>query len=158
ARLVQLPAEDGDARIAGVAFTPLENAIRLHLADLFPGMDVIEAVGFRVTRDSEFEVDEEVEDLMRAIEENVKQRRRGHSVRLEIEADAPAEVEQFLTIALDLHPADVTRVPGMLDLTGLFQVHALPGFAELRDPPFVPATPREFALAPNPWAAIRTKD
>jgi polyphosphate kinase len=141
-----------------VAFTPLETAIRLHLTDLFPGMDILEVAGFRVTRDSEFEIDDEVEDLMRAIEENVKQRRRGQAVRLEIEADAPAEVEQFLTTALDLEPADVTRCPGMLDLTGLFQMHALPGYPELRDPPFVPVPVREFALAPSPWAAIRAKD
>jgi polyphosphate kinase len=141
-----------------IAFTPLETAIRLHLADLFPGMDVLQTACFRVTRDSEFELDEEVEDLLRAIEENVKQRRRGHAVRLEIEADAPAEIEQQLTEALDLSPADVTRVPGMLDLTGLFQVHALPGFPDLRDPPFVPVPVKEFAQSLTLWAAIKAKD
>jgi polyphosphate kinase len=149
-----------DARATGseIALTPLETAIRLHLADLFPGMDLLQTACFRVTRDSEFELDEEVEDLLRAIEENVKQRRRGHAVRLEIEADAPAEIEQQLAEALDLAPADVTRVPGMLDLTGLFQVHALPGFLDLRDPPFVPVPVKEFVLAPNLWAAIKAKD
>jgi polyphosphate kinase len=152
-RLVQLPEPSPN-----VAFTPLETAIRLHLADLFPGMDLVNAVCFRVTRDSEFELDEEVEDLLRAIEENVKQRRRGHAVRLEIERDAPAEVEQLLLTALDIHPTDVTRCPGMIDLTGLFQVHALPGFPDLRDPPFVPVSAREFAQAPTLWSAIRAKD
>ena len=68
---------------------------RLHLTDLFPGMELGEAFVFRVTRDSEFELDEDVDDLLRAIEASVKQRRRGHAVRLEIEADAPAELEQF---------------------------------------------------------------
>jgi polyphosphate kinase len=141
-----------------IAFTPLEAVIRLHLADLFPGMDLLQVTCFRVTRDSEFELDEEVEDLLRAIEENVKQRRRGHAVRLEIEADAPAEIEQQLAEALDISPTDVTRCPGMLDLTGLFQDHALPGFADLRDPPFVPVPVREFVQAPSPWAAIRARD
>jgi len=156
-RLVQLPPA-ADDKSPATAFTTLEIAIRLHLADLFPGMDVFEAVAFRVTRDSEFELDEEVEDLMRAIEENVKQRRRGHAVRLEIESDAPAEVEQFLAAALDLQPSDVTRCPGLLDLTGLFRIHALPGFDELRDPQFVPVIMKEFALATTPWAAIKAKD
>jgi polyphosphate kinase len=79
-------------------------------------------------------------------------------VRLEIEADAPPELEQFLMAALDLDPVDVTRVPGMLDLTGLFQVHALPGFADLRDPSFVPVPAKDFTQAPSPWAAIRSRD
>jgi polyphosphate kinase len=62
---------------AGIAFAPLETAIRLHLGDLFPGMDILGTVGFRVTRDNEFEIEDDVDDLMRAIEENIKQRRRG---------------------------------------------------------------------------------
>ena len=140
------------------AFTPLETAIRTNIGDLFPGMDIVESVCFRVTRDSEFELDEDVDDLLRAIEENVKQRRRGSAVRLEIESDAPPDLEQFLTAALDLAPADVTRCPGMLDLTGLFQIHALPGYAGLRDPAFVPVAVKEFAQAPNQWAAIRARD
>ena len=170
-RLVELPhvpaapmaSEVPEGEIApapkpNLAFTPLETAIRLHLGDLFPGMEILETVGFRVTRDSEFELDEDVDDLLQAIEENVKQRRRGHAVRLEIEADAPAEVEQFLTAALDLRPTDVTRIPGLLDLTGLFQLHALPGFNDLRDPPYVPVSVREFTQSASPWAAIRAKD
>jgi polyphosphate kinase len=176
-RLVELTAAGGPLTAAGelrasgivltpdtrpaaaeIALTPLESAIRLHLADLFPGMDLSQVACFRVTRDSEFELDEEVEDLLRAIEENVKQRRRGHAVRLEIEADAPPEIVQQLADALDLAPADVTRVPGMLDLTGLFQVHALPGFPDLRDPPFVPVPVKEFVLASSLWSAIRAKD
>ena len=142
----------------GAAFLPLETIIRLHLGDLFPGMELLGTAAFRVTRDSEFELDEDVDDIMRAIEENVRQRRRGEAVRLEIEADAPAEVEQFLTQSLDLLPTDVTRCPGLLDLTGLFQVYGLPGFTDLKDPPMVPVPVREFAHAPNPWAAIRAKD
>ena len=153
-RLVQLATTD--ARTA--AFTPLEEAIRLHLGDLFPGTTIEHVVAFRVTRDSEFELDEDVEDLLRAIEENVKQRRRGHAVRLEIESNAAPEIEQFLIAALDLYPEDVTRVPGMLDPTGLFQIHALPGFTELRDPAFVPVLLRDFTQAANPWTAIRTRD
>jgi polyphosphate kinase len=153
-----LPADLGQRAADRYEFCPLEDAIRLHLTDLFPGMELGQAFVFRVTRDSEFELDEDVDDLLRAIEASVKQRRRGHAVRLEIEADAPVELEQFLTSALDVHPDDVTRVPGPLDLTGLFQIYGLPGFADLRDPPFTPVLVREFAQAPSLWAAIRAKD
>ncbi len=145
-------------RLPLASFTPLETVIRLHLDELFPGMELLGSAAFRVTRDSEFELDEDVEDILRAIEENVKRRRRGEAVRLEIEADAPAEVEQFLTQSLDLGPEDVTRCPGLLDLTGLFQVYGLPDFADLRDPPYVPVPVRDFTQAPSPWAAIRAKD
>ncbi len=79
-------------------FTPLETVIRLHLPDLFPGMELDRDTVFRVTRNSEYEIDDdEVEDLLKTIEEEVRKRRRGAAVRLEIEADAPAEIEQFLT-------------------------------------------------------------
>ena len=128
----------------------LETAIGLHLGELFPGMEILDSACFRVTRDSEFELDEDVEDLLRAIEENVKQRRRGQAVRLEIESDATLELEDALMTALDLHPNDVTRVPGLIDLTGLFQIHALPGYVDLRDPEHVPAPIRDFATIIEP--------
>lgn len=142
----------------GIVLCPLEDVIRLHLSELFPGMELVDAHAFRVTRDSEFEIDDEVEDLLRAIEDSVRKRRRGHASRLEIEGAAPPELEQFLTSALDLHPEDVIRVPSLLDLTGLFQIYGLPGFAELRDAPFAPTVLREFIQSTTPWAAIRAKD
>src|SRR5262249_52520960 len=138
---------------------PLETVIRLHMKDLFPGMTLDRDAIFRVTRDSDIEIeDDEVEDLLKAIEEEVRKRRRGAAVRLQIEADAPEELETFLTSSLDLPPADVYRVRGLLDLTGLFQIHALPGYPNLRDPQFTPQPIYEFANAPSPWAAIRGRD
>lgn len=161
-RLVALPSSDPNRNGADgplYAFTPLEDVIRLHLGDLFAGMKLGRVSGFRVTRDSEYEIDDEgVEDLLRAIEAEVKKRRRGHAVRLEIESGASADLVTFLTNSLDLDPNDVYPVPGMLDLTGLFQVTSVPGFAELRDPPFISAPVREFAQAANPWSAFRNKD
>jgi polyphosphate kinase len=152
-RFVQLPSEKGHV------FTPLEAVIRLHLAELFPGMTIERNIVFRVTRDSEYEIeDDEVEDLLKTIEEEVRKRRRGAAVRLEIEADAPAEVEQFLMTSLDLEPIDVYPTPGMLDPTGFFQVYALPGYPHLRDRQFVPQPVPEFVNAPAPWLAIRSKD
>jgi polyphosphate kinase len=154
-RFVPLKSERGHV------FTGLENVIRMHLPELFPGTEIIHATVFRVTRDSEYEIDDdEVEDLLKAIEEEVRKRRRGAAVRLEIEAGAPPEVERFLTAtrALDLESADVYQIPGPLDLTGLFQLHSLPGYPQLRDPPFVPQPVGEFTQAPTIWSAIRARD
>jgi polyphosphate kinase len=152
-RFVPLPAEKGQV------FTALETVIRMHLVDLFPGMAIEHATVFRLTRDSEYEIDDdEVEDLLKTIEEEVRKRRRGAVVRVEIEAGAPPEVEQFLMRPLDLEPLDVYRIPGPLDLTGLFQIHGLPGFPHLRDPQFVPQPVPDFVAAPTLWAAIRARD
>jgi polyphosphate kinase len=140
------------------AFVPLEEIIRLHLQDLFPGMELIRAVAFRVTRDSEYELDDEVDDLLEEIEAHVKARRRGQPVRLEIEADTPPELVQFLADGLKLPLADVYLIPGMLDLTGLFQIYNVPGYADLRDPPFVPAAVSALPSGVAPWAAIRARD
>jgi len=79
-------------------------------------------------------------------------------VRLEIEAGDSADVEQFLASALDLDPADVFPITGLLDATGLFQIYNLGGFSDIRDSPFVPAAVPAFTLAANPWAAIRARD
>jgi polyphosphate kinase len=156
-RFLALPPSPDQA--TRFVFTPLETVIRLHLPELFPGMTIEHATLFRVTRDSDFEIDDdEVEDLLKTIEEEVRRRRRGAAVRLQIEAGAPPEVEQFLMAALDLDSADAYPIPGLLDMTGLFQIHSLNAFPKLRDPQFVPQLVHDFVQAPNMWAAIRTRD
>jgi polyphosphate kinase len=143
----------------GHAFVPLEAVLRLHLAELFPGMEVEHATAFRVTRHGDIEIDDdEVEDLLKVIEEEVRKRRRGAAVRLEIDAHAPAEVEQFLMARLDLDPIDVFRLPGFLDLTALYQIHGVQGYPHLRDPQFVPQPLPDSAQPRNPWPAIRARD
>lgn len=152
ARFVPLPERAS-------VFTPLETVIRQHLPELFPGMSIVSSTVFRVSRNSEYEIDDDdVEDLLQTIEEEVRRRRRGFAVRLEIEADAPPEVSGILVQALDLEPLDVYPIPDLLDFTGLFQIHALPGFPQLRDPQFVPQPLAEFASAANVFAAIRSRD
>ncbi|WP_439624011.1 polyphosphate kinase 1 [Gemmata sp.] len=143
---------------AQYGFVPLEDVIRTHLADLFPGMELGRAAAFRVTRDSEYELDDEVDDLLEEIEAHVRARRRGLPVRLEIEAGAPADIEQFLTEGLRLNPADVYQIPGPLDLGGLFQICGVPGYPELRDPPFVPLPVTSLAQVTAPWPVIRARD
>jgi polyphosphate kinase len=156
-RFVSLPSEGENGVIH--AFVALETVIRMHLHELFPGMTLEHATVFRVTRNSDIELDDdEVEDLLKAVEEEVRKRRRGAAVRLQIEADASPEVQQFLMTALDLDPPDVYRCPGLLDLTSFFQIHGLVGFPQLRDPQFTPQPLAEFSGAPNLWAALRTRD
>ena len=153
-----LPTAHSPLPAAQHSFLPLEDAIRLHLAELFPGLEIGRAAAFRVTRDSEYELDDEVDDLLEEIEAHVRARRRGHPVRLEIDADAPADMQLFLTDGLNLSIADVCTASGPLDLTGLFQLFGLPGFADLRDPPFTPSLVTAFAQASNPWSVIRGRD
>ena len=144
---------------AGHVLIPLETVIRLHLADLFPGMEIEHATVFRVSRNSEYEIDDdEVEDLLKAIEEEVRRRRRGFAVRLEIEANAHPMISNYLMQALDLEASDIYPCDDLIDLTGLFQIYNLPGFPTLRDPPFVPQQVPEFQSAPNVFAAIKARD
>src|SRR5258708_1572537 len=152
-RFVQLPSDKG------YVFTPLETVIRMHLPVLFAGMTLEHATIFRVTRNSDFEIDDdEVEDLLKAIEEEVRKRRRVAAVRLQLNAATPPHVDQLLTSALGLDPVDVYRLPGLLDLTGLFQVYGLTGYPHLRDPQFVPQPVPELAQATNLWTAIKARD
>lgn len=152
-RFMPLPSENGHV------FTTLETVIRLHLPDLFPGMVMERSTVFRVTRNNEYEIeDEEVEDLLKAIEEEIRKRRRAFAVRLEIDADAPDEIRRILMHSLDLEPSDVYSAPSLLDLTALFQIHGLSGYANLRDPQYVPQLVPEFQWASDVWAAIRARD
>lgn len=152
-RFVPLPADKGNV------FLALESVIRLHLDDLFPGMTVKYDTVFRVTRNSDFEIDDDdVEDLLKTIEEEVRKRRRGAAVRLQVRQDVPPEIEGFLVNSLDIDPNDVFRSPSLLDLTGMFQICGLPGYPHLRDPQHVPQPIPEFSQAPNIWSAIRDRD
>src|SRR5262249_46824319 len=157
-RFVSLPADLGAAGPKNV-FIPLEAVIRMHLPDLFPGMKLDRDAVFRVTRDSDIEIDDhEVGDLRKAIEQAVGKRRRGVAVRLQIELGGPVELEWFLMNKLDLDQSDVFRCPGLLDLGGLFPIASLNGYPHLRDPQFTPQPIYAVADAPSIWAAIRARD
>ena len=152
-RFVAVPGERGSS------FVPLESVIRLQLPELFPGMRIEHSAVFRVTRNSEYEIeDDEVEDLMKTIEEEVRKRRRGFATRLEIEVGAMPAVTQFLIQAFDIDQLDVFPIPELIDLTGLFQIHGLPGFTHLRDAQFVPQSVVDFTQPATLFATIRARD
>ncbi len=131
----------------------------MYLADLFRGMVVVDSACFQVTRNSDIEItEEEVEDLLKTIEGEVRKRRRGAAVRLTLAQDASAPIEAFLKEAFDLDAGDIYRTPEPLDLSALFQIYALPGYLPLHDPKFVPQPLAVLVQSPSLWDAIRTRD
>ncbi len=126
-------------------FVPVDQVIAAHLDRLFPGMEIVHRHPFRVTRDTDFELDDEDEDLLEAIEEVLHRRTKfGQVVRLEVEPSMPAEVLEVLARELEIDDDAVMVVDGPLDLSGLWSVHGLDR-ADLKDQPWVPFTPAELA-------------
>ncbi len=146
-------------------FVLLEDLVAAHLGELFRGFRVLAHTVFRVTRNTELEINEdEAEDLLETIEETLRQRIRGDAVRLEIAADADERFVQLLTEALDLEARDVYRVAGPVDLTALMALHQREGFPALHDEPLLPRIPPAFAGAgagtpgPDVFEVIRRQD
>ncbi|NMO52614.1 RNA degradosome polyphosphate kinase [Actinoplanes sp. TBRC 11911] len=137
-------AVQNDSR--SVRFLPVEELIAVHLDQLFPGMQILEWHLFRVTRNAEVEVDEDRdEDLLQALERELAQRRFGPPVRLEVAASISDHVLDLLARELDMDSQDVQRVPGLLDLSALWQVFGEADRDDLKDRPFVPATHPQLA-------------
>jgi polyphosphate kinase len=126
-------------------FVPLEQVIAAHLDQLFPGMEVLDSVAFRVTRNADLTVeDEEADDLLAAIELELRRRRFGKAVRLEVEDDISAEALELIRDELELTEADVFAHAAPVDLGGLFAVHDVDR-PELKYPDFVPVTQRRLS-------------
>jgi polyphosphate kinase len=119
----------------------LEQVIAAHLPSLFPGMKVIEAHPFHVTRDADIAIKElEAEDLLETIEEGVRQRRFGSVVRLMVSDDMPAHVLEILASNLEVEDNEVYRIAGPISLKRLMTLHSLER-PDLKYAPFVPAVP-----------------
>ncbi|MEU4835943.1 RNA degradosome polyphosphate kinase [Streptosporangium sp. NPDC023615] len=120
-------------------FVPLEDVIAAHLGQLFKGMEIVEHHVFRVTRNEDLDVDEDVtENLMQALERELLKRRFGPPVRLEVEETITPEVLDLLVDELGVADHEIYRLPGPLDLTGLHAIADLDR-GELSYRPFVPA-------------------
>ena len=129
----------------GVRFVALEAVIAAHLAALFPGMEIESHHPFRVTRNADLTLEEEeADDLLQAVEMELRRRRFGRAVRLEVDPSVTDEVRTLLTRELDLQPEDVYTSPGPLDLSGLWQIYGLDR-PELKEEPFSPVTPARLA-------------
>jgi polyphosphate kinase len=124
----------------GERFVPLEQVIAAHLDVLFPGMEPGVHFAFRVTRNADLTLEEEeADDLLEAVELELRRRRFGRAVRLEVDAEVSEEILDLLTRELDLAPDDVYHCNVPLDLGGLWSVHGLDR-PELKDEPWVPIT------------------
>jgi polyphosphate kinase len=138
-------------------FLPVEELIAAHLGQLFSGMQIVEHHLFRVTRNAELEVDDDRdEDLLQALERELARRRFGPPVRLEVAASVSDHVLELLVRELDMDGHDVLRVPGLLDLSALWQVYDGVERPDLKDRPFVPATHPRFVEGETPRSVFAT--
>src|SRR5262245_13805992 len=153
-RFVELARREGSSDV--VRFLPMEELIAAFLSVLFPGLEVVEHHAFRITRNADFEVEEDRdEDLLQALERELARRRFGSPVRLEVSDDMTESMLELLLRELDVDPGDVIEVPGLLDLSSLWQVYGVDRPA-LKDPPFVPATPPAFGERETPKSIFST--
>jgi polyphosphate kinase len=146
-------------------FIPLEEIIARHLDALFPGMDIISHDLFRVTRDADFEVSDEADDLLQAVEDELRRRRFGEVVRLEVGAGMEPGLRARLIEWLGVDEVQVYDVDGMLDLGDLWQIAGLEGHPEIRQSPWTPLTHPAFVPGPGDrdeqpdvFAPMRTRD
>lgn len=132
--------------------------IKLNLHLLFPGLDVVEAYRFRITRDTDLEIQEdEADDLLQMIEENIKQRKFGSVVRLEVEKQMPEYMIETLIENLEISRNDLHIIDGNLGLSDLMLLYDLQ-LPHLKEKPFHPVTPEVFEEEENIFSLIRWKD
>ncbi len=131
-------------RIGDDMFVPLEDIIARHLDSLFPGMEILRHDYFRVTRDADFTVSDEADDLLRAVEDELRRRRFGEVVRLEVSSSMDPDMREYLIEQLAVDEAQVVDVSGVLDLEDLWQLYGVEGHRELRDEPWTPVPPPAF--------------
>jgi polyphosphate kinase len=149
--------------VEGQRYIPLEDVIALHLQSLFPGMEVVAHHPFRVTRDGDLDdVDSDAEDLLAAIQTELRRRRRhARVVRLEVDPGMSPEVLELLTRELELQPSDVYETSGLLDLGSLGALSQLDR-PDLKEEPWTPTTqPRLRGLGaevPDLFAVLRSGD
>ncbi len=146
----------------GTTLVPLEDLIAANLGSLFPGMEVTDHSVFRVTRDTDYDVSDEADDLLQAVEEELRRRRFGEVVRLEVDRGMSPQLREQLREALSIDERQLYETDGPLDLSDLWDVAGVSGHGDLRAPKHTPATKArlvgEDGSAVDLFAAIREGD
>ena len=149
-RLIEVPPEEGRV------FVYLEEIIAKHCADLFKGCKILDVVPFRVTRDSDLEVDEDdIEDLLQEIEKSLRKRKRGAAIRLEIARTANTSIKTFLAKNLSVKAEEIYEINGSLDDTCFFKFAAYKGMWPWLYEPFVPQKPLDLPDDSDIFASVR---
>jgi polyphosphate kinase len=152
-RFIELPGHEGTRR-----FLPMEELLLVHLEKLFPGYVKKSHCTFRVLRDSDLEVEDEAEDLVREFEVALKRRRRGEVVRMKISGDAPKSLRKLIMRELHVTEDEVVEVRGMIGMTDLTEL-VLEDRPDLLWTPFNPRVPERVQdFEGDMFAAIRQKD
>lgn len=139
-------------------FVVIEDILEHYVGELFPGYRVTRAHPFRVTRNADFEIaEDEADDLLQAIEDEVRQRRWGDPVRLELSSSMPKKWKRYLTNTLDLSDEDVYEIPNHLNVSAFMELTSL-DIPELKYPPFVSRLPSEYRNEKSIFDAISKED
>ncbi len=157
-RLLQLPVADGAVE-GHRDYVFMVDVVKEHLDALFPGLQVLHSCSFRVTRDSNLDLDEESStDLVKALEQELVRRRRGEPVRLEVSRGAHPEILGRFLEAFELEHDDVYECDGPVNLGRLMELYKIEDRAALKDPPFVPHVVQTWESAEAMFAALRDRD
>jgi polyphosphate kinase len=152
----------GNGAVASITLVPLEDVIAHHLDALFPGMEIVDYDVFRVTRDADLEVSDDAADLLQAVEDELRRRRFGEIVRVELGTRCSERLREELIGLLGVREDEVYPDAGLLDMGALWQIVKLPGMPELRNAPYAPVTHprllRHEGERPDVFAAMREGD
>ncbi len=156
-QIVKTKPSNGNAN-GSYKYIWIGDLIRSNLNLLFPGMEIVEAYRFRITRDTDLEIQEdEADDLLQLIEENIKQRKFGSVVRLEVESQMPEYMIETLVENLEISKSDLHIIDGNLGLSDVRIIYDLP-IPHLKEKPFHPVIPKIFLEEENIFSLIKRNE
>ncbi len=158
-RIIELPSRTEEGKVTERSVILLETVIEKNIHQLFSNYDVLCTSPFRIMRNADFTLDEEeAQDLLEEISKQLKKRRRGEVIRLEIEEKPDKKLLKILKEELEVSNEDIYEIGGPLDLTFLMKMYGLPGFEHLKDPKYTPQPVPELMNDKDIFTNIRERD